>query len=160
MNAPPVVTLQPPRFENGDALLVAGLAQRYTFEAGPVDIPAQWDRYAQESHATVGRVGDAYYGVCWNTDKRDGSFDYLCAVAVADFSRPPAGWTSLHIPPQRYAVFAHREHISTIRHTWGAIWKNGCRGRASRRSTRRCSNATAPSSTAAPVTAEWKSGFR
>ena len=120
MNSPPAAPLQPPRFEEGAPLLLAGLARRHASDAGPRDIPGQWDRFAQEPHVDTGRVGDAYYGVCWNA--KDGSFDYLCAFAVADTSRLPDGWTSLRIPARRYAVFTHREHISAIRHTWRAIW--------------------------------------
>ena len=52
----------------------------------------------------------------------DGNFDYTCGVEVSDFSRVPADWSRVRIPAQEYAVFTHRDHISTIRSTWATIW--------------------------------------
>jgi len=37
----------------------------------------------------------------------------------------PKEFESLRIPKQRYAVFMHRGHISTISQTMQAIWQNG-----------------------------------
>lgn len=64
------------------------------------------------------------YGVICNTDD-EGNSDYLCAVEVSNFSALPAELTRLRIPEQRYAVFQHRDHISTIRRTWNTIWNKG-----------------------------------
>jgi len=52
----------------------------------------------------------------------EGNFDYLCGVEVADFSRAPPGWAHLRLPANRYVVFTHAEHISTVRRTWATIW--------------------------------------
>jgi AraC family transcriptional regulator len=46
----------------------------------------------------------------------------MCGVEVSDFSRVPAGLSRLRIPEQRYAVFQHRDHVSSIRRTWFTIW--------------------------------------
>ena len=51
-----------------------------------------------------------------------GNFDYICGVEVSDFSRVPPDWYRARIPEHRYAVFSHRDHISTIRRTWNTIW--------------------------------------
>ena len=68
-------------------------------------------------------MGRVAYGARSNFDD-EGSFDYLCGVEVPDFSRLPPEMSRLRIPEQRYAVFAHRDHISTIRRTWNTIWSH------------------------------------
>jgi AraC family transcriptional regulator len=52
----------------------------------------------------------------------ESNFDYICGVAVSDFSKLPSDWSRIRIAPRQYAVFQHREHISTIRSTWSTIW--------------------------------------
>jgi AraC family transcriptional regulator len=48
----------------------------------------------------------------------------ICGIEVSDFSTVPAELAHLRIPAQKYAVFSHREHISTIRSAWVTIWNN------------------------------------
>ena len=43
-------------------------------------------------------------------------------MEVAGFSDLPGEFARVRIPAQRYAVFTHRDHISTIRRTWKTIW--------------------------------------
>ena len=108
--------LEAPRFEQGPALLVAGTARTVSRRNGSAGIPALWQRFLP--HVAPGQL---VYGVCCNNDDA-GNFDYLCAMPVSDFSQVPDGWTRLRIAPQRYAVFHHRGHISTIRATWHTVW--------------------------------------
>lgn len=115
MDVAPGVALEAPRFERGPALLVAGLVERYRAETA-AGIPALWQRFLP--HVAPGQL---VYGVCCNNDDA-GNFDYLCAIAVSDFSQASENWTRLRIAPQRYAVFHHRGHISTIRATWHTVW--------------------------------------
>ena len=114
-----VTHLEPPRFENAKPLLIAGLSERYTCETS-AGIPAQWQRFQPLMNSVPGRAGGAAYGVCCNSDDA-GNFDYICGVEVIDFSRLPASLDRVRIPAHRYAVFVHREHISTIRRTWNTI---------------------------------------
>jgi len=111
---------QPVRFENGRILLIAGIAQRYTCDTS-AGIPSQWQRFMPHIGNVPAQVGRAAFGVRWNGDE-DGNFDYLCGVEVSDFSRLPAEFAHVRIPAQKYAVFSHREHISTIRSSWMTIW--------------------------------------
>jgi AraC family transcriptional regulator len=110
----------PMRFENGKVLLIAGMVQRYTCETS-AGIPSQWQRFMPHIGNIPGQIGRAAFGVRWNGDE-DGNFDYLCGVEVSDFSRVPAELAHVRVPAQKYAVFSHREHISTIRSTWLTIW--------------------------------------
>ena len=72
-------------------------------------------------HYIHGQIGKTAFGVCCNSDKQ-GHFDYLCGVEVSDFWRLPSNFTHQRIAAQKYAVFSHREHISTIRSTLNTIW--------------------------------------
>lgn len=113
--------LQPPRFETGKALLVAGISERCTHENEGAGIPNQWQRFHQRVADIPDRVGQVAYGVCCNGDD-SGNFDYIAGVEVSDFSDLPREFGRVRIPAARYAVFAHDEHISTIRRTVNTIW--------------------------------------
>ena len=115
-----IVKLEEPRFENGNTLLIAGIGARYTFETNQ-GIPFQWQRFRPYIGNIPGQVGYTTYGVCCNGDAA-GSFEYVAGVEVSDFSELPAELARVRIPEQRYAVFTHRDHISTMRSTVYTIW--------------------------------------
>ncbi|PQV53975.1 AraC family transcriptional regulator [Paraburkholderia sp. BL21I4N1] len=120
MDETPLTHLEPPRFVDGEPLLVAGLSERYTCDTSAA-IPSQWQRFNADFGKVSGQVGGVAYGVGYNADEA-GNFDYLCGVEVSDFSALPATFSRVRIPAQRYAVFSHREHVSTIRRTMNTIW--------------------------------------
>ena len=120
MNSSKIDNLQAPRFETSKPLLVAGVGERYTCESG-VAIPGQWHRFHQSVANIPGRVGPVAYGVCCNGDDT-GNFDYIAGVEVLDFSDLPREFSRVRIPEQKYAVFTHRDHVSTIRRTINTIW--------------------------------------
>ena len=122
MDSTVIDNLQAPRFETGKALLVAGPGERYTWESGAA-IPAQWQRFHQKVDEIPNRVGKVAYGVCCDGDD-SGNFDYIAGVEVSDFSGLPREFSRVRIPEQRYAVFSHNEHISTIRRTVNTIWNH------------------------------------
>ncbi len=115
-----MTNLEPPRFEDGKPLIIVGLTERYTCESSKA-IPAQWQRFAPHIGNVPGQVGDVAYGVRCNSDEA-GNFDYICGVEVSDFDDVPPELARLRIAPQRYAVFRHRDHISSIRRTMHTIW--------------------------------------
>jgi AraC family transcriptional regulator len=110
-----------PRFEEGGRRLVAGLAERYGDQDGSTVIAGQWRRFAAYFGGIAGQVGNVAYGTNYYTGD-DGNLEYLCGVEVADFSSVPRNFGLLCIPAQHWAVFFHREHVSTIHRTWAAIW--------------------------------------
>ena len=115
------VELEPPRFETGRTLLVAGIGERYNSDdlAG---IASQWQRFLPHFGNVPGQVGGRVaYGVICNSDET-GNIDYLAGVEVADFSRLGPELTRLRVPAQRYAVFRHRDHVSSIRATMFTIF--------------------------------------
>ena len=123
MDSTVIDNLQAPRFETGKPLLVAGLGERYTWESGGPAIPGQWQRFHQSVQNIPGRIWQVTYGVCCNGDDA-GNFDYIAGVEVSDFSDLPREFSRVRIPQQRYAVFTHRDHISTIRRTINTIWNH------------------------------------
>jgi AraC family transcriptional regulator len=112
--------LSAPRFETTKPLLVAGVGDRFSHENG-AGIPGLWQRFHQTVADFPGRTGQVAYGVCCNGDDA-GNFDYIAGVEVKDFSDLPREFMRVRIPAQKYAVFTHREHISTIRRSINAIW--------------------------------------
>lgn len=121
--------LRPPRIEDGRILLIAGLGARYN-KSDIAGIPAQWQRFVAHVGNLQGEVPGLTYGVCCNPDD-DCNFDYIAGVEVTDFAGLPAELTRLRIPAQRYAVFHHQDHVSSIHRTWTAIWdewmpRSGC----------------------------------
>src|SRR5688500_5941752 len=114
-------TLAPTRFEDGDAMALAGLTQRYTFD-NVGNIPAQWARFAPHSGSVPAPVGQADYGVIVTTPDGTG-LDYMTAFAVSDTSRLPAEFFTLDLPAQRYAVFPHPGTVATMCETIDAAFK-------------------------------------
>ncbi len=115
------MTLEAPRFQDGKAMLVAGLGGRFTFENGAQGIPALWMRFGGYFGRVPNQVAGVAYGVCHDFHE-DKSFEYVAGVEVTDGGGMPAGFATVQIPARHYAVFSHRSHISTLRTTLTAIW--------------------------------------
>jgi AraC family transcriptional regulator len=122
MDSTIIDNLQAPRFTTGKPLLVAGISERYSSDNG-AGIPGQWQRFHQSVGNIPDRIGKVAYGVCCNGDDA-GNFDYIAGVEVSDYTDLPREFSRVRIPEQRYAVFAHRDHISTIRRTINTIWNH------------------------------------
>jgi AraC family transcriptional regulator len=120
MKESPAAQLEAPRLENGRALLIAGLRSRYTPETMS-SIPGQWQRFAPHIGKVPGQVGGVAYGVCFNASNGAGDVEYLSGVEVSSASGLPSEFSLVSIPAQRYAVFAHREHVSKLHETLDAI---------------------------------------
>ncbi len=115
-----LIELEQPRIENGRAMLIAGLGERYRFETTQ-GIPRQWERFGPYIGNIPDQVGHTAYGVCCNADGA-GNFEYIAGVEVSTFDDLPSEFSRVRIPAQRYAVFSHREHISRMPATVYTIW--------------------------------------
>lgn len=122
MYAQKTTELAPPRFENRDTILIAGLGARYRRGGDPA-IPSQWQRFMPHIGQVPAQVGDVTYGVGANFDD-EGAFDYIAGVEVSRFEDLPAELTSIRLPARRYAVFTHKGHVSSIPATMRAIWQD------------------------------------
>lgn len=121
MNIPEVrgAQLEPPRYVSGEPMLVVGLSERHSFDTAK-DIAAQWQRFMAVYGQIPDKTGSIPIGVITNLDE-DGNFEYVCGAEVAKFSTIPGELIKLRVPAQNYAVFAHRDHVSTIGATYSAI---------------------------------------
>jgi len=113
------VTLETPRLEKGELLLVAGFAQRIEY-GNIASIPQLWQKLTPYIGHVPNEIPGYAYGVKSNSDN-DG-FEYLAGVAVSSFEGLPQEFRTQRIPTQTYAVFTHHGHISAIRETMKAIW--------------------------------------
>ena len=104
--------LENPRMVEGKPLLVAGLSQRSSTSKG---MPAQWQRFVPISAISRGRWGARL--TAFSIMAMTAATSITCAAWSEGFFRPAGGLFSLRIPAQYYAVFPHREHISTIHST-------------------------------------------
>ena len=119
-----VVNLQTPRTVEGKAMLIAGIGARYNCATNKA-IPSQWQQFNAYAGNVSGQVGDIHYGVCCNSDEEN-NFDYIAGMEFTDFSDLPDEFSRVRIPAQRYLVFTHRDHISSIRSTMMTIWASAC----------------------------------
>jgi AraC family transcriptional regulator len=114
-------TLKPPRIEDGRALLVAGLGERFTFDT-LAGLPALWQRFNEHRGHVPGQVCTTAYGVCYNTD--DTGFDYIAGVEVSEVGSLPQQFAHLRVAAQRYAVFTHQQHVASVKGTFMAIFND------------------------------------
>jgi AraC family transcriptional regulator len=121
MRISPAGQLETPRFENGQAQLIAGLRSRYTGETMN-NIPAQWQRFAPHLGKVPGQIGQTSYGVVWTASKDSPEVEYLAGVEVSGDKGLPSEFTVATIPALRYAVFHHGKHVAKIRETIDAIF--------------------------------------
>lgn len=110
-----------PRFEQGKAIVVAGLNESYTFETR-VKIPMQWERFVPHLGKVPGQVGGNSFGVCWNMTAN--GFEYLSGVEVKEGSNLPAEFKAARLSAREYVVFTHSEHVSAIGSTIDRIWNS------------------------------------
>lgn len=111
--------LEEPRIVDGKAMIIVGLSQPQSFATSHT-IPAQWQSFMALYGEIPDKADPVPVGVCTDTDD-DGNFNYVCGVEVSRVSDAPRGLSVLKIPAQTYAVFTHREHVSTIGATYSAI---------------------------------------
>jgi AraC family transcriptional regulator len=109
MDKSKLIDLDPPRFENGERLSIAGFGARYSFEASE-GIPDQWRRFGPHVGHVPGQLTPQAYGVSFNFDDA-GTFTYVAGVRVRDFSEIPGEFATVVIEPRRYAVFKHNGHV-------------------------------------------------
>jgi AraC family transcriptional regulator len=121
MNPAAQLQLEEPRFQDGKAMLVAGMEGRFT---GPdiKNISALWQRFAPHIGKVPGQVGPIAYGLCSNMVSAPFSFDYLAGVEVSQTSRFPADFSVISIPAMHYAIFTHHGLISNLAVTIDAIY--------------------------------------
>lgn len=122
MQANTSITLSEPRIENGKPMLVAGLGGSFSVDK-VAGIPVLWQRFAPHIGHVPSQIGGTVYGVSLNCDDH-GNFDYIAGVEVADFDNLPPEFVRARVPAQTYAIFEHRGHVTAIKRTYEAIWRD------------------------------------
>lgn len=115
--------IAPVRIAERDAMLLFGLSRHYVAH-NTAGIPSQWEQFLPHFGHITNQLDKIAYGVICNGDD-SGSFDYVCGVEVSEFPSRPADFTRLRVSSQKYAVFEHAGHISTLSATCSAIWNQG-----------------------------------
>jgi AraC family transcriptional regulator len=109
--------LESPRFEYGRPMLIAGLRGQFRSDTMK-EIGTQWERFIPHIGKIPAQIGRVAYGVCFLSAS---GVDYLSGVEVSSSSGLPADFSIATVPAQRYAVFAHHGHVSTLGQTCDAI---------------------------------------
>lgn len=118
------VTLAPPVLETREPLRIAGMNDHFTFKTMDT-IPHLWQRFgAYLPELEAGTPGPAF-GVTGAMPEGSDGFDYFAAAPLKSGAELLPGLTEMTLPAGRYARFAHRGHISTIRATCGAVYETG-----------------------------------
>jgi AraC family transcriptional regulator len=108
-----------PVLREAASMLAVGLSERRAF--GDVKaITALWRRFGPEVGAISNKAHVSPVGILTQAGE-DGGYDYACAVLVRNFSAVPSHLARLRLPAQRYAIFRHASHVSTIGKAYEAI---------------------------------------
>lgn len=109
--------------EEQDTLRLAGLRTR--IHGLPYEvIPGCWSTFSPYRGWLPTQVDRRSYGVLLEAEGNEGGFDYFTAVEVESFDALNSDWDRLEIPAQRYAVFPHGDHVSTLRETLHSIFSH------------------------------------
>ena len=108
------------RFEERNEGIIAGLKRHYTVETR-TNIPDQWRLFLEIINDIPSHSGSGNYGVSMNMGA-DCSFDYIAGVEVDETKGLPENIHSITLAENRYAVFTHQGHVSTIADTLDLIW--------------------------------------
>jgi len=106
-----------PRFVELPPLLLAGMREPLN-EQSAKTIPLLWQEFAPYIGNISHQVNRVAYGLCVrSSESSNGSYYYMAACEVSEFSDLPADLSPLIVPAYKYAVFTHETHVSRIKET-------------------------------------------
>jgi AraC family transcriptional regulator len=120
---PPVNSIEPDRIIEHPAMLLGGLRHVHSYADAQSGIVAQWKEFEQLG-TLPGQVGGTTYGVMCGAWPQEQKFEYMSAVEVQSLEALPREYGRMRVPAQRYAVFTHHGHVSTLHVTWASIWED------------------------------------
>jgi len=118
----PGPSLEGPRIENTNSILIAGLRRHYS-EDRISRVPAQWQQFVSYLGRIQGQIGHTTYGVCLSPANGAAGIDYLSGVEVSPSAVLPDEFSVVTVSAQPHAVFVHRGHVSQLRDSLDAIWQ-------------------------------------
>jgi AraC family transcriptional regulator len=113
--------LSPPRFATTGPLLIAGLGRRID-NGDFAGVPALWQDFRPHIGAVPHQKGRAAFGLVARMASDGKDYFYLAGVEVSELSDLDDGLTGVKLPAQRWAIFPHEGHITTIVSTIDAIF--------------------------------------
>jgi AraC family transcriptional regulator len=115
------IRLPPPRIVSPGPLLIAGIGRRFAYDdfAG---IPALWQEFQPHLGEFPGQRGSAACGLIADVAAGGETYFYLAGVEVSELAELDKSFTGIKLPAQRWAVFPHEDHITTIASTIHAIF--------------------------------------
>lgn len=115
--------LEEPRIEKLDEQLFVGLPEMVTY-GNTQTIAGQWQRFMSGPYEEIeNKTPSIPVGIA--LESNDDGVRYVCAAEVTRFGKIPDGLIRVTLAPQTYLVFAHNDHIATLRDTYEAIWNEG-----------------------------------
>ena len=115
------VELGLPRIERRRPMSIAGLGVR-SVTRDTAGIPALWQSFSEHLGCIPGQVGRSAYGLCMYSAEGRNPCQYLAGVEVRDLLLIDDVLIGFRIPTQRYAIFWHSGHVTTILSTVYAIF--------------------------------------
>lgn len=111
--------MEPVRFETLPAFKVMGM--KYRGNNANQEIAQMWGRLNPLAHE-IPMTGECAYGVCLMLPGESaGIFEYVAGFKVDQYDQVPEGMVVVDVPENRYAVFAHRGSLETLKDTYSAI---------------------------------------
>jgi AraC family transcriptional regulator len=120
-DADDISPIEPDRIADGPAMLLGGLRRMHSYREAQRGIMAQWEEFVRMD-PVPGQQGATTYGVMCGAWPAEQKFEYMTGVQVASLEALPPEYGRMRIPAQRYAVFTHHGHVSTLHTTWDAVW--------------------------------------
>ena len=112
------IELEPPRQAQLGPLRIAGLSRHYQFDQ-VAQIPDQWQSFAPLMPQASQQPNPKTYGVIFHAT--DDGFDYLSGVELTQ-ELTSNHLVQLDLKPQKYLVFWHAGHVSSLHATCHVIW--------------------------------------
>ena len=91
------------------------------------EIGQMWGRFNQRFNEPKSINHKECYGLCITNvkDAKEGEFEYVAAVEVADDQDIPAGMVYREVAAYKYAVFTHHGKLDTLGETYHYIYNTG-----------------------------------
>lgn len=111
-----------PKFVTKPAFKAVGMS--YVGKNQNGEIGQMWGRFIPRLNEPKRINPAASYGLCFSEakDAKEGEFEYVAAVEVADDRDIPAGMVYREVPEQKYAVFTHYGKLEKLGETYEYIY--------------------------------------
>lgn len=116
--------LMEPTIISRPAFLVAGTLYQGKNLNGEIGV--MWsEQFLPRLHEVKRIHSDESFGICMMVDGLpDGEFQYIAGGEIASPADVPEGMVMVEVPAHKYAVFAHRGPLETLKTTYAAIYQS------------------------------------